>query len=381
MSAARPSAAPPASSSLEGTPPEGSPLDGPSPRSAPLALPTLGFGAAQLGNLYRVTTDEEAAGAVAAAWEGGIRYFDTAPHYGIGTSERRLGALLQQFPREEYLLSTKVGRLLRPGQGTGDDMANAFAVPDDHVREWDFSEAGTRRSHAESLERLGLDRVDILLAHDPEEGPTEQAFAEGLPALARMREEGLVRAVGVGSKNADVLTRAVRTGLIDLVMLSGRYTLLEQAASRELLAECERRGVGVIAVSVFNSGLLSRHEVPADATYEYAQAPAAMLQRARELAALAERHGVTLPDLAVQYPLRHPAVRSVALGMRTATQVRSNVERMAAQVPVEAWGDVARLEHAMSGGKRAVADGAQPSDAEEVPTGAPSAGGVADAAR
>ena len=328
------------------------------PESPPLALPPLGFGAAQLGNLYRATTDEEAAGAVAAAWEGGIRYFDTAPHYGIGTSERRLGALLHEHPREEYLLSTKVGRLLRPGPGTGDDMAHSFAVPDDHVRQWDFSEAGIRRSHAESLERLGMDRVDILLAHDPEEGPAEQAFAEGLPALARMREEGLVRAVGVGSKDADVLTRAVRTGLIDLVMLSGRYTLLEQAASRELLAECERRGVGVIAVSVFNSGLLSRHEVPADATYEYAQAPAAMLQQARELAALAERHGVTLPDLAVQYPLRHPAVRSVALGMRTAAQVRSNVERMAARIPEEAWEDVARLERA-----------------------APSAGGAADAAR
>jgi D-threo-aldose 1-dehydrogenase len=351
------------------------------PERAPLALPPLGFGAAQLGNLYRVTTDEEAAGAVAAAWEGGIRYFDTAPHYGIGTSERRLGALLRQFPREEYLLSTKVGRLLRPGPGTGDDMANAFAVPDDHVREWDFSEAGIRRSHAESLERLGLDRVDVLLAHDPEEGPTEQAFAEGLPALARMREEGLVRAVGVGSKDADVLTRAVRTGLIDLVMLSGRYTLLEQAASRELLAECERRGVGVIAVSVFNSGLLSRHEVPADATYEYAQAPAAMLQRARELAALAEHHGVTLPDLAVQYPLRHPAVRSVALGMRTAAQVRSNVERMEARIPEEAWEDVTRLEREVSAGERAAADGEQPSGAEGAPTGAPSAGGGADVAR
>lgn len=312
----------------------------------PLELPPLGFGAAQLGNLYRVTTDEEAAGAVAAAWEGGIRYFDTAPHYGIGTSERRLGALLAPYPREEYLLSTKVGRLLRPGPGTGDDMASSFAVPDDHVREWDFSESGVRRSHEESLGRLGLDRVDVLLAHDPEEGPTEQAFDEGLPALAAMRDEGLVRAVGVGSKDADVLTRAVRTGLVDLVMLSGRYTLLEQASARELLAECEARGVGVIAVSVFNSGLLARHRVPEDATYEYAQAPAELLERARELAALAEHHDVTLPDLAVQYPLRHPAVRSVALGMRTAAQVRSNVERMGAEVPEAAWAEVARLEAA-----------------------------------
>ena len=316
------------------------------PRTTPLELPPLGFGAAQLGNLYRVTTDEEAAGAVAAAWEGGIRYFDTAPHYGIGTSERRLGALLAPYPREEYLLSTKVGRLLRPGPGTGDDMASSFAVRDDHVREWDFSESGVRRSHEESLERLGLDRADILLAHDPEEGPTEQAFGEGLPTLAAMREEGLVRAVGVGSKDADVLTRAVRTGLIDLVMLSGRHTLLEQASARELLAECEARGVGVIAVSVFNSGLLARHRVPEDATYEYAQAPAELLERARELAALAEHHDVTLPDLAVQYPLRHPAVRSVALGMRTAAQVRSNVERMGAEVPEAAWAEVARLEAA-----------------------------------
>lgn len=316
-----------------------------------LALPRLGFGAAQLGNLYRVTTDEEADGAVRAAWDAGIRYFDTAPHYGLGTSERRLGQRLVPYPREEYLLSTKVGRLLRSGPGTGDDTANGFAVPDHHVREWDFSETGVRRSHAESLERLGLDRVDILFAHDPEEGPEDQAIAEGLPALARMRNEGLVRAVGVGSKDARVLTRAVRTGLIDLVMLSGRYTLLEQEASRELREECEARGVGIIAVSVFNSGLLAQHEVPEDAPYEYGRAPQAMLDRARELAALAERHGVTLPDLAVQYPLRHPAVRSVALGMRTAGQVRSNLERMEAPVPEAAWEEIAQLE------REAAADG------------------------
>ena len=309
-------------------------------RAAPLALPRLGFGAAQLGNLYRATTDEEADGAVAAAWDAGIRYFDTAPHYGIGTGEQRLGRRLLAYPREEYLVSTKVGRLLRPGPGTGDDTAHGFAVPDHHVREWDFSEAGVRRSHADSLERLGLDRVDILFAHDPEEGPTEQAFAEGLPALARMRAEGLVRAVGVGSKDADVLTRAVRTGLIDLVMLSGRYTLLESEGAAELLEACTEHGVGIVAVSVFNSGLLARHHVADDATYEYDQAPAEVVARARELAGIAERHGVTLPDLAVQFPLRHPAVRSVVLGMRTAAQVRSNTRRMDIAIPTEAWDDV-----------------------------------------
>lgn len=315
-----------------------------STEESPLPLPRLGFGAAQLGNLYRVTTDEEADGAVRAAWEEGIRYFDTSPHYGIGTSERRLGERLAAYPREEYLVSTKVGRLLRPGPGTGDDLANSFVVPDHHVREWDFSEDGVRRSHAESLERLGLDAVDILFAHDPEEGPTEQAFAEGLPALARMRDEGLVRAIGVGSKDAAVLTRAVRTGLLDLVMLSGRYTLLEQHEAEELLTACTEHGVGIVAVSVFNSGLLAQHRVPDDATYEYSQAPDAILARARELAGIAERHGVTLPDLAVQFPLRHPAVRSVVLGMRTAEHVRSNAARMRAPIPETAWQDVARTE-------------------------------------
>lgn len=312
----------------------------------PLELPRLGFGAAQLGNIFRVTTDEEADGAVRAAWDAGIRYFDTAPHYGVGTSERRLGERLAGYPREEYLVSTKVGRLLVPGPGTGDDLENGFHVPDDLVRRWDWTEAGVRRSHAESLERLGLDRVDILFAHDPEEGPADAAIEEGLPALAAMREEGLVSAVGVGSKDADVLTRAVRTGLIDLVMLSGRYTLLEQAASAELLEACVEHEVGVVAVSVFNSGLLSRHQVAEDAHYEYAQAPAELIARAREYAAIAERHGVTLPDLAVQYPLRHPAVRTVALGMRTAAQVESNAERMGVEIPEAAWEDVARLEAA-----------------------------------
>lgn len=300
-------------------------------------LPRLGFGAAQLGNLYRETTDQEAREAVEAAWDGGIRMFDTAPHYGVGTSERRLGALLQDRPREEYLLSTKVGRLLRPGPGDGDDLDNGFAVPDDLVREWDMSERGIRASHEASLERLGLDRVDILYLHDPEEGPTEQAFAEALPTLVAMRDEGLVGAIGVGSKDADVLTRVVRTGQLDVVMVSGRYTLLEQPAATDLLPACLEHDVAVVAVSVFNSGILAHPEPPDDANYEYGNAPVAMLERAREFAAIARDHGVELPDLAVQFPLLHPAISSVVLGMRTASQVRSNVERMSAQVPPEVW--------------------------------------------
>nr|WP_245354461.1 aldo/keto reductase [Brachybacterium sacelli] len=293
-----------------------------------------------MGNLYRVTTDEEARGAVEAAWDGGIRLFDTAPHYGVGTSERRLGALLAAHPREEYLLSTKVGRLLVPGPGGGDDTAHGFSVPDTRRRVWDMSAEGIRRSHAESLERLGVDRVDVLYLHDPEEGPTEQAFAEALPTLAAMREEGLISHVGVGSKDVGVLLRAVRTGELDVIMLSGRYTLLEQPAAEQLLPACLERGVEVVAVSVFNSGILSRPEVPEDAMYEYAGAPSELLERARALAALAAEHGVELPDLAVGYPLRHPAVSSVVLGMRTADQVRQNLERAAREIPEELWDQI-----------------------------------------
>lgn len=306
-------------------------------RPGPARLPELGFGAAQLGNIFRVTTQEEARGAVEAAWEGGIRMYDTAPHYGVGTSERRLGALLAPYPREEYLVSTKVGRLLVPGPGDGDDMDNEFAVPNDVVREWDMTEEGIRRSHAESLERLGLDRVDILYLHDPEEAPQEHSMDEALAALVAMRDEGLISRIGVGSKDADVLTRAVRTGLIDVVMMSGRYTLLEQPAAAELLPACLEHGVEVVAVSVFNSGILSRPDVPDDAKYEYAGASAELLERARRFAALAAAHGVELPDLAVGYPLRHPAISSVVLGMRTADQVRQNLERSAREIPGELW--------------------------------------------
>src|SRR5699024_9943826 len=218
-----------------------------------------------------------------AAWDAGIRYFDTAPHYGIGTSESRLGQRLARYPREEYLVSTKVGRVLRPGPGTGDDSAHGSAVPDDHAREWDSSEAGARPAHGASRARLGRDRVYILFAPDREAGPTQEAFDGGLPALARMRDEGLVRAAGVGARDAAVLLRAVRTGLIDLVMLSGRYTLLEQHAADELLAACLEHRVGIIAVSVFTSGLLAQHQVPDGATYEYSRAPAEIIERARAL--------------------------------------------------------------------------------------------------
>ncbi|HEY1106478.1 MAG TPA: aldo/keto reductase, partial [Agromyces sp.] len=279
-------------------------------------LGPLGYGGASIGNLYREKTDADARGALEAAWDGGIRYYDTAPHYGLGLGERRMGEFLRTRPRDEFVLSTKVGRVLEPNPGFagGDDLANGYAVPDRTVRRFDPSEAGVRRSIEDSLTRLGLDRIDIAFLHDPDVYDLDQGLREGLPALARLRDEGVVGAVGIGTNSADAAARAVREGDLDLVMIAGRYTLLEQPALAELLPLCAERRVGVIAAAPYNSGLLATSTPAADAHYDYETVSAEVLDRARRLAAACADAGVELPVAALQYPLRHPAVRAVVVG-------------------------------------------------------------------
>jgi len=303
-----------------------------------LALGRLGYGSAAVGNLYRAVDDESARELLDAAWDAGIRYYDTAPHYGLGLSERRLGAMLRRRPREEFVVSTKVGRLLVPdpdGATRRDD--DLFEVPADHRRVWDFSEDGIRRSLEESLVRLGLDRVDVLYLHDVERsGDADQAVDSGVAALARMRDEGLVRAIGIGTKDLGAIERAVRTGALDLVMLPGRYTLLE-APAKDVVALCQERGVGIVNVAVFNSGLLATSEPGEDSRYEYQKVPGDKLQRARDLALACRELGVELPTAALQFSARHPAVVSVAVGADTPEQIRQNAERMRSPVPEELW--------------------------------------------
>ncbi|MGE3287317.1 MAG: aldo/keto reductase [Pseudonocardia sp.] len=309
------------------------------------ALPRVGLGGADLGNLHRPLPEADARELLVAAWDGGVRHFDTAPHYGLGLSERRLGRFLAQHPRDGYVLSTKVGRLLRPTpeRAGAADLAQGFAVPATHERVWDSSPAGVRRSLDESLERLGLDRVDIAYLHDPDESPvgTAATLAEGLPALAELRAAGVVGAVGVGSKSTSALLAAARTGLADLLMVAGRYTLLDRQAGAELVAECRVRGIGIVAAGVFNSGLLATDEAVPDARYEYAPAPADVRARAERLRAVCARHGVALPVAALQFPLREPAVRAVVLGGRSAGQVRQNLTRLRTPVPDALWAEVA----------------------------------------
>ena len=303
-------------------------------------LPRLGYGAASVGNLYRAVDDEQAAELLDAAWDAGIRYFDTAPHYGLGLSERRLGAMLRTRPRDELTVSTKVGRLLVP-QPDGADRRDddLFEVPAAYRRVWDFSAAGIRRSLEESLERLGLDHVDILYLHDPEVpgGDVDAAVDDGVAALAELREEGLVGRIGVGTASLNVIDRAVRTDAIDLVMLAGQYTLLDAPARDHLAPLCLERGVGIVNAAVYASGLLGSPRPREDSHYRYGQVPVDKLARARALASTCEEHGVALPAAALQYGLRDPAVRSVVVGAGDPEQIRQNAARMTAEIPESLW--------------------------------------------
>ncbi|MCD2469071.1 aldo/keto reductase [Streptomyces sp. MBT42] len=325
---------------------EGGPAHAPLTR-VPLGRSTawttrLAFGAAGIGNLYSTVTDEDADRTLSTAWDRGIRSFDTAPHYGLGLSERRLGAFLRDRPRDTYTVSTKVGRLLVPDPGaTGDDLAHGFAVPAAYRRVWDFGADGIRRGLEESLERLGLDRVDTVYLHDPDDH-ADQALREAYPALERLRAEGVVRAIGVGMNQTAIPTRFVTETDIDVVLLAGRYTLLDRSGLAELLPAARRRGVSVVAGGVFNSGLLA--DPRPGATYDYAAAPPRTLARALGLREICARHGVPLRAAAARFPLGHPAVAGVLLGLRSAAEAEDAADMLALEIPEALWAEL-RREH------------------------------------
>jgi D-threo-aldose 1-dehydrogenase len=307
-------------------------------RSA-VTVSELGFGGGPLGGLFTPLDDGTAAAALAAAWDGGIRYFDTSPHYGIGHSERRTGEFLRQVPRTEFTLSTKVGRLLLPQDPAG-RMDESFQVPATHRRVWDFSRDGVRRSVEDSLARMRVDRIDMLFLHDAEEH-FEAALRDGYPALAELRAEGVVGAIGAGMYDSGKLTRLVREADVDAVMLSGFYTLLEQSALDDLLPACEERGVSVLAASIFNSGLLATPRPGPGARFHYRPASEEVLARAHRIADVCEAHGVTLPVAAMAFPPRHPVVAGIVVGMRSAEEVRHNLTAFATPVPEALWTDLA----------------------------------------
>ena len=297
----------------------------------------LGLGCAPLGNLFSAIDDDTARATVDAAWDSGIRYFDTAPHYGLGLSEQRLGAALKGRPRASYQLSTKVGRLIVPNStSTGSDLSTGgFDVPGTLTRRRDYSRDGIRRSVEESLQRLGTDYLDIAYIHDPEDF-MDQAIAEAVPALQELRQEGVIDSVGVGMNLVEPLRRFVRETPVDVLMVAGRWTLLDRSA-QPLMDEAAAGGVAVVVAGPFNSGLLAT-DSPADgATFDYAPAGHDLMARAREMAKKAAAAGVPLPAAALRFGPRRPEVAAVVAGLRSPAEVAAARAGWAVAVPDHLW--------------------------------------------
>jgi len=308
-----------------------------------LAVTRLGLGTAPLGGLFAPVTDAGARRTAERAYAAGLRFFDTAPLYGHGLAEERLGRALGGKPRSEFVLATKVGRLLRagapPDPSQFHDGKPFYKVTSPLNPVFDFTYDGVMRSVEESLRRLGLDRLDILHIHDPDEHYVE-ALRGAYPALDRLRSDGAIAAVGVGMNQTEMLARLARAARFDCFLVAGRYSLLDQTALRELLPLCLERRIAVIVGGVYNSGILA--DPRAGATFDYVPAPAGVIERAQRLQAACRRHGVPLKAAALQFPLGHPAVASVLIGCRSAGEVEENVRLFRTEIPTELWEQLRR---------------------------------------
>ncbi len=297
------------------------------------------LGCASIGGLYSAVDADTAAGGLAAAWDIGVRTFDTAPHYGVGLAEERLGAFLAGRPRSEFVVSTKVGRLLVPTEADVDGADGFFGTPQ-RTRVRDYTRDGVRRSIEQSCERLGLDRVDIALIHDPDDY-WEAAVGEAYPALDELRREGTVTAIGAGMNQAAMLERFVVETDIDCLLVAGCYSLIEQSATESLFPACRKAGVAVLAAGVYESGILA--DPRAGAHFRYEAAAPELVSRVRQIAAVCARHDVKLPSAALQYVLAQPDVTAVVIGARSDQRVRENGEYLRQAVPDQLFDELAAL--------------------------------------
>jgi D-threo-aldose 1-dehydrogenase len=302
----------------------------------------FGFGASSLGNLYKRVDDGRARATVDAAWEHGVRYFDTAPFYGFGLSERRLGDALREHDRDAFLLSTKVGRRLVPGVAADGKFGFSSPMPFDPV--FDYSYDGVMRSFEASLQRLGLAKIDILYMHDigaATHGPDHPAqFARategGFRALSELRDQGLVSAIGLGVNEVEVCAESLAHADFDLFMIAGRYTLLNQGA-HAFFKTCRSRGIGVVAAGVFNSGVLATGVAGASAHYDYGDVPQAIIRRVAAIEAVCARFGVPLPAAALQFVTAHPAVTLAVVGTGSPSRLAETLQLSTCPIPPDFW--------------------------------------------
>jgi D-threo-aldose 1-dehydrogenase len=308
-----------------------------------LTTTRLGLGSAPLGGLFNPVSDATAHGVVQHAYDAGLRFFDTAPLYGYGSAEQRMGHVLSQQPRDDFVLATKVGRLIRPREqaGSGLDAAGAgqFLDAPPLVPIFDFSYDAVMRSFEESLTRLGMDRIDVLHIHDPDDH-FEQALSGAYKALDKLRGEGTIGALGSGMNQAEMLARFARERDFDCFLVAGRYTLLDQAALPELLPICEQKKIAIIIGGVYNSGILANLDNLERATFNYQPAEQRWLEKARQIKAVCDRHNVPLQAAALQFPLAHPAVAVVLTGARSTEELDQNLAFMRQPIPADLWAEL-----------------------------------------
>ncbi len=302
-------------------------------RLGALDVTSIGLGSAPLGGLFSPVSDADAQATIERAWSLGVRFFDTAPLYGFGLAERRLGAFLRQQPRESYVISTKVGRLLQAPDGAPAEDEHYKGTPRERPV-FDFSHDGVMRSVEESLERLGLDRIDVLLVHDPDDH-YDDAVTGAFRALQRLRENGTVKAIGAGMNQSEMLVRFAEAVPVDCFLLAGRYTLLDQGALDALFPLCQAKHIGILLGGLYNSGILANPTT--SAKFNYQDADAALVARALELDALCRKHGTELKAAALQFCMAHPAVTVAVMGARNAGEVADNMAMTEKAVPAAFW--------------------------------------------
>jgi D-threo-aldose 1-dehydrogenase len=319
------------------------------PSGAAISFTEMGMGTAPLGNLYRPISEKDAQGTLEAAWKAGIRYYDTAPFYGLGIAENRVNTFLRGRKRSDYVISTKVGRLLKVCEPEKRAALGKFFATPNREEVFDYTYDGIMRSLDFSLERLGLDYVDILYVHDVDvfthgseavrDAHVKTLMASGYKALQKLRDEKVIKAFGAGVNEWQVCEILAAQGDFDLFLLAGRYTLLEQEALNSFLPLCEKRGMGIVLGGAYNSGILATGATKG-ALYNYDPAPKLILDRVRMIETVCKAHKVKLPEAALRFPVKHPSVVSLITGMVTPKEVALNVKTLSAKIPKALWMDL-----------------------------------------